>query len=250
MASCNGKRFGHVVSGVRCGSSILRCKKCGNTGCRVDDCSQQAFSNQGCARCGAASNYITKLNNGAEEVQSAGGFLGLIFLAAVGYGIYVLASWVSGLFGEGPNMNASDNRSTQIQSVRDATDFDAADISERDFERGARGNAVDSRESMALEIHRAQANNTTAPRIISRATPRYPRQLIRRGIEGEVTLRFDLNNNGEVVNIRVIESQPSGVFDRAATDALIRFRYEPAKNSGVAVYSRDHDLTFEFKIED
>ncbi|WP_370981120.1 energy transducer TonB [Agaribacterium sp. ZY112] len=57
--------------------------------------------------------------------------------------------------------------------------------------------------------------------------PRYPQKAIRRNLEGWVLLQFDVNKRGEPENIQVVSSQPEGIFDSAAKNAVSRWRYQP-----------------------
>ena len=70
---------------------------------------------------------------------------------------------------------------------------------------------------------------------IVKVTPQYPRRALARGIEGYVMLEFTVTKTGAVVSPRVIESEPSGVFDAAAIKAALRFKYKPRVVDGVAV---------------
>jgi protein TonB len=54
----------------------------------------------------------------------------------------------------------------------------------------------------------------------------YPARASANGTSGYVILEFTLNANGTATNIGVIEAQPAGVFDRAATDAVARGRFD------------------------
>ncbi|TGD72125.1 energy transducer TonB [Mangrovimicrobium sediminis] len=56
--------------------------------------------------------------------------------------------------------------------------------------------------------------------------PVYPTRLLNRGVEGYVDLAFDITPTGATTNIRVIESQPPEVFDRAAITALRKWKYK------------------------
>jgi ribosomal protein L40E len=52
MAVCPGKR----MNGTRCTFPLHRCKKCGHVGCSSGNpivCSNQAFKNGVCIKCGA-----------------------------------------------------------------------------------------------------------------------------------------------------------------------------------------------------
>ncbi len=60
---------------------------------------------------------------------------------------------------------------------------------------------------------------------IKQVQPRYPRRAKKRGIEGFVTCDFKINPSGEVLDIVIKQSQPKGVFDKAATKALKQWKF-------------------------
>lgn len=61
-------------------------------------------------------------------------------------------------------------------------------------------------------------------RALVKVLPEYPRSALARGIEGRVTVEFDVTQEGIVQNIRVLESS-NIVFVDASIDAVSRFRY-------------------------
>jgi protein TonB len=63
--------------------------------------------------------------------------------------------------------------------------------------------------------------------------PDYPQDLFAKGIGGVVTVAFTVNVKGEPTDVTVESSDPANVFDRAATDAVKRWRYEPLLIDGV-----------------
>jgi len=67
---------------------------------------------------------------------------------------------------------------------------------------------------------------------IVRVLPRYPTRALSRGIEGWVLLEFAIDELGLAVNPVVIESEPPGIFDRAATSAVKRWKYRPMIEDG------------------
>ncbi len=67
---------------------------------------------------------------------------------------------------------------------------------------------------------------------IVRVLPRYPSRALSRGIEGWVLLEFAIDELGLAVNLVVIESEPPGIFDRAATSAVRRWKYRPMIEDG------------------
>ena len=73
-------------------------------------------------------------------------------------------------------------------------------------------------------------------KIVKRVTPVAPPGLPRKA-NGYVVVRFSIGTNGRVTGLEVVESQPQGMFDSAAQDAVRKWLYEPRKENGVAVAS-------------
>ena len=86
---------------------------------------------------------------------------------------------------------------------------------------------------------------------IVKVEPVYPQRAQERGIEGYVLLSFTVSPTGAVIDPVVIESQPKGVFDNAATRAVLRFKYKPRVENGkpIAVTNVQHLLTFAIEKE-
>jgi len=61
---------------------------------------------------------------------------------------------------------------------------------------------------------------------------------------------FDVNESGKPVNIEVIKSEPSNVFDEQAKSALSRWEYHPKVVDGIAQVDTGLDVTIEFKRSD
>jgi protein TonB len=57
--------------------------------------------------------------------------------------------------------------------------------------------------------------------------PEYPKDALKRDIGGEVRVRFTLDADGKVKSAEVVNSSPADVFDRAALDAVRRWRFKP-----------------------
>ena len=62
---------------------------------------------------------------------------------------------------------------------------------------------------------------------IVKVAPIYPRRAQSRGIEGYVIVEFTVTTNGSVRDPVVVEAKPEGIFDRAAMDAALKFKYKP-----------------------
>lgn len=84
---------------------------------------------------------------------------------------------------------------------------------------------------------------------LSRQPPEYPYKAARRGIEGWVRVSFDVTATGNVENVEVIESDPPGVFDIAASRAVLRWRFKPRMVNGEAVSGKASQVV-EFKLNE
>jgi TonB family protein len=73
-------------------------------------------------------------------------------------------------------------------------------------------------------------------KIVKRVMPVAPAGVSRK-TTGFVVLSYNIQTNGKVSDIQVVESEPAGVFDDSARDAVRRWLYEPRKENGVAVAS-------------
>lgn len=67
------------------------------------------------------------------------------------------------------------------------------------------------------------------------SAPKYPISAINRNIEGWVDVQYDITKFGTTENIRAVQAQPKGVFERSALAAVKRWRYQPLiDNNGKA----------------
>ncbi|WP_417690999.1 energy transducer TonB [Pseudidiomarina sp.] len=75
----------------------------------------------------------------------------------------------------------------------------------------------------------------------------YPRRALQRGIEGYVVVEFTVTKQGTVRDPRVVEAEPAQIFDQAALDAVVKFKYKPRVVNGetVEVEGVQNRLTFE-----
>lgn len=81
----------------------------------------------------------------------------------------------------------------------------------------------------------ASAGNDSLPQPIHSPAPRYPRAAQRRGESGTVLLRVYVTADGQVDRIELLQSSHSRILDRAASDAIGRWRFRPAMRAGQAV---------------
>lgn len=60
-----------------------------------------------------------------------------------------------------------------------------------------------------------------------RIQPQYPREAARDGIEGSVTFEVTINPDGTVRSARVLKAQPRGVFESAALQSILKWKFKP-----------------------
>lgn len=96
-----------------------------------------------------------------------------------------------------------------------------------------------------LEVGTGQPSGDVIP--LMRIAPQYPMRAAMRRIEGWVRVEFIIAENGTVKDVEVVESSPSGVFDRAAVDAILKWKFKPKLLHGQPVEQRAIQ-TLEFKL--
>jgi len=67
---------------------------------------------------------------------------------------------------------------------------------------------------------------------------------------GWVIVRFDVSPAGSVVNARVVDASPRGVFEKSALRAIERWRYRPAVVEGRTVERRGLHVRLSFVLEE
>jgi len=83
---------------------------------------------------------------------------------------------------------------------------------------------------------------------IVRVAPVYPARALSRGLEGHVDLSFTVTQTGTVRDPVVIFST-SSLFERAATRAVLKFKYKPRVVDGIPVDVPNVKTRITFRIE-
>ena len=84
---------------------------------------------------------------------------------------------------------------------------------------------------------------------IVRVAPVYPARALSRGLEGYVDLSFTVTLTGTVRDVIILYST-SSLFERAATRAVLKFKYKPRVVDGIPVDVSGVKTRITFRIED
>ena len=83
------------------------------------------------------------------------------------------------------------------------------------------------------------------PQVVSQVEPEYPREALLNGTSGWVRVTFDVQPDGRVDEVSVIEADPPRVFNRAAIRAVKRWRFEPSSGSGPGIRRLERVIEFD-----
>jgi periplasmic protein TonB len=78
--------------------------------------------------------------------------------------------------------------------------------------------------------------------------PVYPPEALRAGTSGWVELSFTITPSGAVRDVAVLDSEPYGVFDAAAAEAVAQWRFRPRAVNGESVPQRS-TITLRFDVD-
>jgi len=83
---------------------------------------------------------------------------------------------------------------------------------------------------------------------LAKAPPLYPMRARRRGIEGWVTVRFVVNEQGRVENINITAAEPETIFDQSVRQCVSGWRFTAGNVAGIPVKTRvETTIRFELK---
>jgi protein TonB len=86
------------------------------------------------------------------------------------------------------------------------------------------------------------------PLPLVRVEPQYPPQAARRGLEGWVQVRFTISTAGSIKDAVVVKSS-HGVFERAAIQAVNKWKYQPQMREGKAVEAPGIEVVLRFEMD-
>ena len=80
-----------------------------------------------------------------------------------------------------------------------------------------------------------------------RIAPRYPTTALRAGKTGYVRVQLQVDENGNVTSAKVVDSKPPRIFDAAAIQAILKWKFKPRVEGGVPI-PQAGITTIEFNI--
>jgi len=102
--------------------------------------------------------------------------------------------------------------------------------------------------SVVAGVQMGQGKISTNVIPLVRIPPRYPMRAARRKIEGWVKIEFTITEQGTVKDPVVVASQPADIFDRAALNAIRKWKFKPKVIDGVAFEQRAVQI-LKFKLK-
>lgn len=84
---------------------------------------------------------------------------------------------------------------------------------------------------------------------ITNIPPIYPMRAMRRGIEGWVKVRFLVNNEGQVMEPKVMDASPKSIFEESVINCVLKWKFKPGTVEGVPVNSMV-ETTIRFELEE
>lgn len=84
-----------------------------------------------------------------------------------------------------------------------------------------------------------------------RIKPKYPKAALASGTEGWVMMQIDINETGEVENVRVVDGEQRNLFQSEARRAVSQWKYRPfLDGAGKAARKMDHQVRVDFKLKE
>jgi periplasmic protein TonB len=111
---------------------------------------------------------------------------------------------------------------------------------------GSDGTGAGGNLAANLVFGTGSSNRDAVPEV--RIDPQYPPEARARGIEGWVTVRFDVGADGNTRNIQVVDAKPRGVFERETIRAVSDWRYSPKIENGKPVERKGIEVRLEFTM--
>ncbi len=103
---------------------------------------------------------------------------------------------------------------------------------------GSSSSATPAQSTKPASKHPMHGVKHLPPQPLHVFAPRYPTTALTDHQQGTVTVIFTVQPDGSTTNIRIVSSEPSGVFDAAARTAIQHWLFDPATADGIPVASQ------------
>jgi protein TonB len=136
------------------------------------------------------------------------------------------------------------------EEVEEAPEMEQMELEAAPSELKMDGMGISAQPDLALAggVGVGSADMDTVPLV--RVAPRYPPRAQSRGIEGWVQLEFTITPQGTVTDVKIIDAEPRGYFERSAKRAVQKYKYKPKVMDGKAVSRPGIQLVISFDMED
>lgn len=81
-----------------------------------------------------------------------------------------------------------------------------------------------------------------------RVNPQYPSRALIAGVEGWVHLEFTVSAAGTVKDVKTLDADPRGYFEKAAQQAVLKYKYKPKVDNGTPVERPGMQIILSFKL--
>lgn len=136
---------------------------------------------------------------------------------------------------------AAQKAATEKQEAAKQAEQQQAQLAAEQEQARARQQRVEQQAAVPQKTPSVQAATAGAETsdavLLKGASPNYPTAALRAGQSGWVLVGFTVTPEGRTTDVHVVDAQPRHVFDRAAMEAVSRYRFKPAMRGGVAVSS-------------
>ena len=139
-----------------------------------------------------------------------------------------------------PEIESMANREVQKPEKPKVDEQPPPKIPQQDFDQvdpDSQIGAINAPDSMGADLDLSLGTGLSASDgeflPIVKVAPQYPSRASSRGIEGYVLLEYTVTKQGTVLNPIVIEAEPSTIFNKAAIQSALRYKYKPRVVDGV-----------------
>lgn len=101
--------------------------------------------------------------------------------------------------------------------------------------------------NISLTMPEAPSDSDYVP--LLKVAPLYPPRAAKRNLEGYVVVEYSISVTGQVLGVKIIESEPPDVFDKSAIEAARKFKYKPRKENGETISVKGVKNKFTFRLE-